>query len=127
MTRLRYHFPEQPREFVDEFNSEVHVTVPDQAKSIADIIAMSLDGQDPLVQYVPDRPYGMDLTDVLPNVDEFNVTGKVVNPDPASKDPASKDPANNSQDPKNNNNNVSQNPANNSSSDNNNPAVPTKE
>lgn len=112
MTRLRYHFPEQPREFVDEFNSGVHVTVPDQAKSIADIIAMSLDGQDPLVQYVPDRPYGMDLTDVLPNVDEFNVSGKVVNNDvPLEKSDE----------------NVPQNPADNSGSDNNNPAVPEKE
>lgn len=107
MTRLRYHFPEQPREFVDEFNSEVHVTVPDQAKSIADIIAMSLDGQDPLVQYVPDRPYGMDLTDVLPNVDEFNVTGQVINDVPPVKSDE----------------NVSQNPADNRGSDNNNPAV----
>lgn len=111
MTRLRYHFPEQPREFVDEFNSEVHVTVPDQAKSIADIIAMSLDGQDPLVSYVPDRPYGMDLTDVLPNVDEFNVTGKVVNDVPPEKSDE----------------NVPQNPADNSGSDHNDTAVPEKE
>lgn len=111
MTRLRYHFPEQPREFVDEYNSEVHVTVPDQAKSIADIIAMSLDGQDPLVQYVPDRPYGMDLTDVLPNVDEFNVTGKVVNDVPPEKSDE----------------NVPQDTSDNSGSDNNNLAVPEKE
>lgn len=112
MTRLRYHFPEQPREFVDEYNSEVHITVPDQAKSIADIIAMSLDGQDPLVQYVPDRPYSMDLTDVLPNVDEFNVSGKVVNNDVSFVK---------------SDENVSQNPADNSGSDNNNSAVPEKE
>lgn len=111
MTRLRYHFPEQPREFVDEYNSEVHVTVPDQAKSIADIIAMSLDGQDPLVSYVPDRPYGMDLTDVLLNVDEFNVTGKVVNDVPLEKSVE----------------NVSQDTSDNSGSDNNNPAFPEKE
>lgn len=108
MTRLRYHFPEQPREFVDEFNSEVHVTVPDQAKTIADIIAMSLDGLDPLVSYVPDRPYGMDLSDVLPNVDEFNVTGKVVNDVPPEKS----------------DDNVPQNPADNSGSDHNDTAVP---
>lgn len=111
MTRLRYHFPEQPREFVYEYNSEVHVTVPDQAKSIADIIAMSLDGQDPLVQYVPDRPYGMDLTDVLPNVDEFNVTGKVVNDVPPEKSVE----------------NVPQDTSDNSGSNNNDTAVPEKE
>lgn len=111
MTRLRYHFPEQPREFVDEFNSEVHVTVPDQAKSIADIIAMSLDGQDPLVSYVPDRPYGMDLTDVLPNVDEFNVTGKVVNDVPPEKS----------------DDNVPQDTPDNSGSNNDDTAVPEKE
>lgn len=111
MTRLRYHFPEQPREFVDEYNSEVHVTVPDQAKSIADIIAMSLDGQDPLVSYVPDRPYCMDLTDVLPNVDEFNVTGKVVNDVPPEKSVE----------------NVPQDTSDNSGSNNNDTAVPEKE
>lgn len=122
MTRLRYHFPEQPREYVDEYNSQVHLTVPDQAKTIAEIIAMSVEGQDLLVQYVPDRPYGKDLSDVLPNVDEFNVTGKVVNPEPASAEPA-----NNSQEPNNNNNNVSQNSANNSGSNSNNTAVSKKE
>lgn len=111
MTRLRYHYPEQPREFVDEYNSQVHVTVPDQAKTIAEIIAMSVEGQDPLVQYVPDRPYGKDLSDVLPNVDEFNVTGKVVNDVPPEKSDE----------------NVPQNSADNSGSDNNNPAVPEKE
>lgn len=108
MTRLRYHFPENERVFVDEYNSEVHVTVPDQAKTIADIIAMSLDGQDPLVSYVPDRPYGMDLTDVLPNVDEFNVTGKVINDVPPEKSDE----------------NVSQDTTDNSSSNHNDTAVP---
>lgn len=111
MTRLRYHFPEQPREYVDEYNSQVHLTVPDQAKTIAEIIAMSVEGQDPLVQYVPDRPYGKDLSDVLPNVDEFNVTGKVIN----DVSPVKSDE------------NVPQNPADNSGSDNNNPAVLEKE
>lgn len=111
MTRLRYHFPEQPRQYVDEYNSQVHLTVPDQAKSIAEIIAMSVEGQDPLVQYVPDRPYGKDLSDVLPNVDEFNVTGKVINDVPPEKSDE----------------NVPQNSADNSGSDNNNPAVPEKE
>ena len=111
MTRLRSHFPEQPREYVDEYNSQVHLTVPDQAKTIAEIIAMSVEGQDPLVEYVPDRPYGKDLSDVLPNVDEFNVTGKVVNDVSPSKSDE----------------NVPQNPADNSSSDNNNPAVSSKE
>ncbi len=111
MTRLRYHFSEQPREFVYEYNSEVHITVPDQAKSIADIIAMSLEGQDPLVSYVPDRPYGMDLTDVLPNVDEFNVTGKVVNDVPPEKSVE----------------NVPQDTSDNSGSNNNDTAVPEKE
>ena len=111
MTRLRYHFPEQPREYVDEYNSQVHLTVPDQAKTIAEIIAMSVEGQDPLVQYVPDRPYGKDLSDVLPNVDEFNVTGKVINDVP----------------PKKSDENVSQNPADNSGSNNNDSAVSEKE
>lgn len=108
MTRLRYHSPEQPREYVDEYNSQVHLTVPDQAKSIAEIIAMSLDGQDPMVAYVPDRPYGLDLSDVLPNVDEENVTGKVIN-----------DVL-----PTNNQTDVSQDTTDNSSSNNNDTAVP---
>lgn len=81
MTRLRYHYPETDREYVSEYNSGYRVTIPDQAKSIAEIIAMSLEGQDPLVQYCPDRPYGLDLCDIYPNVDELNVTGRVINPD----------------------------------------------
>lgn len=89
MTRLRYHFPEKEREYVDEFNSGIHLTVPDQAKSISEIIAMSLEGGDPLVNYVPDRPYGKDLSDVLPNVDELNVTGQVINPDVEPQKPES--------------------------------------
>lgn len=111
MTRLRYHYSEQPRDFVDEYNSEVHLTVPDQAKSIAEIIAMSVEGMDPLVQYVPDRPYGKDLSDVLPNVDEFNVTGKVINDVPPEKSDE----------------NVPQDTADNSGSNNNDTAVPEKE
>lgn len=111
MTRLRYHFPEQPREYVDEYNSQVHLTVPDQAKTIAEIIAMSVEGQDPLVQYVPDRPYGKDLSDVLPNVDEFNVTGKVVNDVSPEKSVE----------------NVPQDTSDNSGSNNNDTAVPEKE
>lgn len=111
MTRLRYHFPEQPREYVDEYNSQVHLTVPDQAKTIAEIIAMSVEGMDPLVQYVPDRPYGKDLSDVLPNVDEFNVTGKVVNDVSSLKTDE----------------NVPQDTSDNSGSNNNDTAVPEKE
>lgn len=111
MTRLRYHFPEKEREYVDEYNSGIHLTVPDQAKSIAEIIAMSLEGGDPLVNYVPDRPYGKDLSDVLPNVDEFNVTGQVINPDVEPQKPES---------------DVSQNTGDSGSSDNNVTAVPEK-
>lgn len=79
MTRLRYHFPEIERMYVNEYNSNIHLTVPDQAKSVAEIIAMSVDGVDPLVAYVPDMPYSKDLSDIYPNVDELNVTGRVIN------------------------------------------------
>ena len=108
MTRLRYHFPDKERMFVDEYNSGIHLTVADQAKSIGEIIAMSLDGCDPLVQYVPDVPYGKDLSDILPNVDELNVTGQVINPDV---------------EPNNNKNDVPQDTGNSGSGDNNPTAV----
>lgn len=45
------------------------------SKSVMEIIELSLSGQDPMTEYVPDRPYGQDLTDMLPNVDELGVLG----------------------------------------------------
>lgn len=76
-----YRSPYVPREnsFVNEFNSGVYLTMPDMSKSVQEIIELSLSGQDPMVEYVPDRPYGQDLADMLPNVDELGVLDDTIN------------------------------------------------
>lgn len=76
-----YRSPYVPREngFVDEFNSGVQLVMPDMSKSVQEIIEISMSGQDPMIEYVPDRPYGQDLTDMLPNVDELGVLDDTIN------------------------------------------------
>lgn len=76
-----YRSPYVPRDsaFVDEYNSGVQLVMPDMSKSVQEIIELSMSGQDPMIEYVPDRPYGQDLTDMMPNVDELGVLDETIN------------------------------------------------
>lgn len=76
-----YRSPYVPRDnaFVDEYNSGVQLVMPDMSKSVQEIIELSMSGQDPMIEYVPDRPYGQDLCDMIPNVDELGVLDDTIN------------------------------------------------
>lgn len=62
-----------------EVNSGVIVTVPDQSMSISDILQYSIEHSE-ILEPIPDIPYGLDLTDVYPNQNEFANTDFNFNP-----------------------------------------------
>lgn len=55
-----------------EVNSGYYLTVPNQSMSISEILDYSLTHSE-VLEPIPDVPYGLDLTDIYPNVDEFGV------------------------------------------------------
>lgn len=60
-------------ETIGEKNNGIIVTMPDLSLSVRDIIDMYLSGQDPNVEYVPDRSHFEDFSEYMPNVDELGV------------------------------------------------------
>lgn len=62
-----------------EINSGYIVTVPDQSMSISEILEYSLEHTE-VLEPIPDVPYGLDLTDIYPNVEEFPNTDNNFNP-----------------------------------------------
>ena len=61
-------------EFTNEVNSGIEVTVQDQSLSISDLLELTTVYNAERLQPVPDVPYGTDLTDLYPNIDELGVT-----------------------------------------------------
>lgn len=55
-----------------EVNSGYYLTVPNQSMSISEILDYSLTHSE-VLEPIPDVPYGLDLTDLYPNVDELGV------------------------------------------------------
>ena len=55
-----------------EVNSGYYLAVPNQSMSISEILDYSLTHSEAL-EPIPDVPYGLDLTDIYPNVDELGV------------------------------------------------------
>lgn len=55
-----------------EVNSGYYMTVPNQSMSISEILDYSLTHSE-ILEPIPDVPYGLDLTDIYPNVDELGV------------------------------------------------------
>ena len=55
-----------------EVNSGYYMTVPNQSMSISEILEYSMTHSEAL-EPLPDVPYGLDLTDIYPNVDELGV------------------------------------------------------
>lgn len=55
-----------------EVNSGYYMTVPNQSMSISEILEYSMTHSEAL-EPIPDVPYGLDLTDIYPNVDELGV------------------------------------------------------
>lgn len=55
-----------------EVNSGYYLTVPNQSMSISEILDYSLTHSE-VLEPIPDVPYGLDLTDIYPNVDELGV------------------------------------------------------
>lgn len=55
-----------------EVNSGYYMTVPNQSMSISEILDYSLTHSE-VLEPIPDVPYGLDLTDIYPNVDELGV------------------------------------------------------
>lgn len=55
-----------------ESNSGYYMTVPNQSMSISEILDYSLTHSE-ILEPIPDVPYGFDLTDIYPNVDELGV------------------------------------------------------
>lgn len=55
-----------------EVNSGYYLTVPSQSMSISEILDYSLTHSE-VLEPIPDVPYGLDLTDIYPNVDELGV------------------------------------------------------
>lgn len=55
-----------------EVNSGYYLTVPNQSMSISEILEYSLTHSE-VLEPIPDVPYGLDLTDIYPNVDELGV------------------------------------------------------
>lgn len=55
-----------------EVNSGYYLTVPNQSMSISEILEYSMTHSE-VLEPIPDVPYGLDLTDIYPNVDELGV------------------------------------------------------
>lgn len=55
-----------------EVNSGYYMAVPNQSMSISEILEYSMTHSEAL-EPIPDVPYGLDLTDIYPNVDELGV------------------------------------------------------
>ena len=55
-----------------EVNSGYYMTVPNQSMSISEILEYSMTHSE-VLEPIPDVPYGLDLTDIYPNVDELGV------------------------------------------------------
>lgn len=62
-----------------ELNSGIQVTIPDQSMSISEILQYSMEHTE-VLDPIPDIPYGLDLTDIYPNIDEFPDTDNEFNP-----------------------------------------------
>ena len=61
-----------------EMNSGVQVTIPDLGMSISEIMEYSLSHSE-MLEPIPDIPYGLDLVDLYPNVNEFANTDSEFN------------------------------------------------